>query len=85
MLKKIGSVLNFKSQKDAEKMYEKTVKALKRLAQDDDFKKLVEYWEIEYNIVDNKIDALKGKELEEAVLERKIVKRHLNWISSLLQ
>lgn len=85
MLKKIGSFLNFKSQKDAEKMYEKTVKALKRLAQHEDFTKLVEYWEIEYNIVDNKIDALKGKELEESVLERKIVKRHLNWISSLLQ
>lgn len=80
MMKKL---LNFKSQKEVEKWHEKRIEAIKRLSQHKDFEKLVEYWEIEYNSIDNKLDKLKGRELEEAVLERGIVKRHLSWISSL--
>jgi len=81
----IKKLLNFKSQKDVEKWHEKRIEAIKRLSQNKDFEKLVEYWEIEYNSIDNKLDKLKGRELEEAVIERSIVKRHLNWISSLMQ
>lgn len=81
----IKKLLKFKDQKEVERWHKKRVEAVKRIAQHKDFHVLVEYWEIEYNTIDNKLDKLKGRELEEAVIERNLVKRHLTWISSLTE
>lgn len=78
-------MFNFKDQKEAEKWHEKRQEAIKRLSQHKDFEELVNYWEIEHNSIDNKLDGLKGRELEEAVLARSIIKKHLQWIQSLTQ
>ena len=72
----------FKDKKEAEKWFEKRQEAMKRLSQHEDFVELVKYWEIEYSQIDQKIDSLKGRELEDAVLARSIIRKHLDWIST---
>ncbi len=68
-----------------EKFHERRMESVRALAQDDNFQALIEYWEIEYEIIDNKIDTLKGKELEMAVLERAVIRKHLFWMQNMLE
>lgn len=76
-------IQKFKDQKEMQQWYDKQVEGLKRLAQHPDYQQIVEYWKMEYDMIDRKLDGLKGKELEEAVLARSIIVKHLNWIESL--
>lgn len=55
-----------------------------KLAQHKEFETLIEYWQIEHDRLDGSIDGLKGKELEEAVMERRVVRKHLTWMETLL-
>jgi len=84
MFKKLSSRFNFSEKKDMEAFHETRVASLKALAKNKDFKTLVEYWEVEYDVIDNKIDGLTGVELEKAVLERRVVKKHLQWMQFML-
>lgn len=76
-------MFNFKDKKAAEKWYKKNKEALNRVAQHKDFHIIMGYWDIEYDRIDSRIDSLKGRELEEAVIERSLIKKHINWINNL--
>ena len=85
MLEKILKIKDQKKmQKELDRWYKDRVESMQRLATHQDFNTLIEYWELEYKSIDNKLDSLKGRELEESVLERKIIKKHLNWINTIL-
>lgn len=73
------------SQKDAEKIYKKQLQAIQYLAKQEGFGEIVKYWERVYMEADELIDA-KGVDdsiRQEAIRERRIIKRHLTWLYNL--
>ena len=74
-----------KNQKEAEKWYKENKAGLKRLALHPDYVTLEEYWQLEYEKVDNEIDTLKGEELELAVAKRGVIRRYKAFIDNMLE
>ena len=86
MLDKIYRIKDQKKmQKALDKWHEERTESLRRLASHGDFETLIEYWKLEHDMIDKRLDGLRGRELEDAVLERKIINKHLNWIRSLTE
>lgn len=79
-------MFKIKTQKDAEKYYKKQLAAVRKVAQHEDFDIFIEYWRIAEKQIDAKIDSLVGSpdKLERAVIERKVIREHLQWIENLL-
>lgn len=76
--------LFFKTTDEADRWFQERESQLRNLAQHSNFHVLKEWWELEYDRADREIDALVGKDgLDEAILERKVIRKHLDWISNL--
>lgn len=68
---------------EAEKMYEKQLQAIQAIVKTQGFKEIVAWFERMYTITDDKIDDAEDGELQKLIIERKVVKKHLNWLYNL--
>lgn len=83
MLKYIKNALIFRSQKEAEKEFEKIKTSIKALSRHQEFRYLVEYWEREYTKIDDAIDKAKEDECFLLIKERAILKKYLLWLEQM--
>lgn len=68
---------------EAEQIYKEMKSAIQGIADTKGFEKLIEWWEREYQWIDDNLGNLRGEELILAVKERDVIKKHLQWLENI--